>query len=113
MSKKYSVKKLNELAGGDHEFMAILAKAFLKEIPPDVKAMEEAILNDNRELAYQFAHKMKPNFEMFGLNLNKDITAIETWSKSLKNKTSIEDNLDNVLKTVNIVLVELKEDYNL
>ena len=62
MSKKYSKESLSEIAGGDQEFMAIVAKTFLEEIPPDLKAMEEAIENNNRELAYQFAHKMKPEF---------------------------------------------------
>lgn len=113
MSKKYSPESLSEIAGGDQEFMAIVAKTFLEEIPPDLKAMKEAIENDNRELAYQFAHKMKPNLEMFGLNLQKDITVIESWTKTLKNKTAITDNLNNVVNTIDTVLVELKEDFNL
>lgn len=113
MSKKYSPESLSEIAGGDQEFMTIVAKTFLEEIPPDLKAMAEAIHNNNRELAYQFAHKMKPNLEMFGMNLQKDITTIESWTKSLKNKLSIEENLANVVDTVAIVVVELKEDFNL
>jgi len=113
MSKKYSIDSLKEMADGDMEFMTIIAKTFLEEIPPDVKAMEEAIHNNNRELAYQFAHKMKPNLEMFGLNLQKDITTIESWTKSLKNKTAIEENLAKVIATVDVVLVELKEDFKL
>lgn len=113
MSKKYSIEGLKIMADGDMEFMTIIAKTFLEEIPPDVKAMEEAIHNNNRELAYQFAHKMKPNLEMFGLNLQKDITTIESWTKSLKNKTAIEENLAKVIATVDVVLVELKEDFKL
>ncbi len=113
MSKKYSIESLSEIAGGDKDFMLIVAKTFLEEIPPDLKAMEEAIENNNRELAYQFAHKMKPNLEMFGLNLGKDITSIESWTKNLKNKSSIEGHLKNVVATVETVFVELKEDFNL
>jgi len=113
MSKNYSPESLSEIAGGDQEFMATVAKAFLEEIPPDLEAMESAISNNNRELAYQFAHKMKPNFEMLGMNLQKDITTIESWTKTLKNKVTIEENLGNVVSKVNLVLSELKEDYNL
>ncbi len=113
MSKKYSIESLSEIAGGDKDFMLIVAKTFLEEIPPDLKAMEEAIENNNRELAYQFAHKMKPNLEMFGLNLGKDITSIETWTRTLKNKSSIDGNLKNVVDTVKAVFVELKEDFEL
>lgn len=113
MSKKYSIESLSEIAGGDKDFMIIVAKTFLEEIPPDLKAMEEAIENNNRELAYQFAHKMKPNLEMFGLNLGKSITSIESWTKTLKNKSTIQDHRDNVVSTVETVFGELKEDFNL
>ncbi|MCF6307206.1 MAG: Hpt domain-containing protein [Flavobacteriaceae bacterium] len=113
MSENYSAESLSEIAGGDQEFMLIVAKTFLEEIPPDLSAMEEAIENNNRELAYQFAHKMKPNLEMFGLNLQKDITAIESWTKTLKNKTSIEDNLSKVILKVGLAIDDLKHDFNI
>tara|TARA_B100000809_G_C15140404_1_gene532969 strand:- start:8867 stop:9208 length:342 start_codon:yes stop_codon:yes gene_type:complete len=112
MNKKYSIESLSEIAGGDKDFMLIVAKTFLEEIPPDLKAMEEAIQNNNRELTYQFAHKMKPNLEMFGLDLGKEITSIETWTKNLKNKSTIEAQLKKVVSTVEIVFDELKEDFN-
>ncbi len=113
MSKKYSIESLKEIAGGDEEFMLIIAKTFLEEIPPDLKAMEEAIINNNRELAYQFAHKMKPNLEMFGLNLGKDITALESWTNTLKSQASITSNIDTISTTIHAVFKELKEDFKL
>jgi len=113
MSKKYSIESLKEIAGGDEEFMLIVAKTFLEEIPPDLKAMEEAVINNNRELAYQFAHKMKPNLEMFGLNLGKDITSLEAWTRSLKSQAAVASNLENISTTLHIVFKELKEDFKL
>lgn len=113
MSKKYSIDSLKEISGGDEEFMIIIAKTFLEEIPPDLKAMEEAVVNNNRELAYQFAHKMKPNLEMFGLNLGKDVTALEAWTKTLKSQTSVDANIENISTTIHTVFKELKEDFNL
>ncbi len=113
MSKHYSIEKIKEVAGGDLDFMAIVAQTFLEEIPPDLASMKEAIENDNKELAYQFAHKMKPNFEMFGINLKKDITAIESWSKTSKNKGVIEAHLETIISTIQIVLEELKADFKI
>ena len=113
MSKNYSIENLKEIAGGDEEFMTIIAKTFLEEIPPDLKAMEEAIVNNNRELAYQFAHKMKPNLEMFGLNLGKDITTLESWTKSLKSQSAINTNVENITTKLYAVFDELKEDFKL
>ncbi|MBT3588174.1 MAG: Hpt domain-containing protein [Flavobacteriaceae bacterium] len=100
MKKKYSIENLTEIADGNKYFMRIVVKTFLEEIPPDHKKMEEAIENDNTGLAYQFAHKIKPNLEMFGLNLGKEITAIES-------------HLKKVLATLETVFMELKEDFKL
>ncbi len=113
MSKNYSIENLREIAGGDEEFIVIIAKTFLEEIPPDLKAMEEAVINNNRELAYQFAHKMKPNLEMFGLNLGKDITTLESWTKSLKSQSAINTNIENITTKLHAVFDELKKDFNL
>jgi hypothetical protein len=113
MSRHYSKESLSEMAGGDEEFMAVVAQTFLEEIPPDLRAMEEAIQNDNKELAYQFAHKMKPNLEMFGIDVSKDITTIEAWTRTSKNKATIAPHLEKIITYVNKVFGELKEDFNL
>lgn len=113
MTKLYARENLEEIADGDQDFVNILAKTFLEEIPPDLNSMEEAILNENRDLAYQFAHKMKPNIEMFGIDALKDITSIETWSKTSKNKVSVIPHLENVLITLNHVFDELRRDFRL
>ncbi len=113
MSKSYSLESLNELAGGDQEFMGILARTFLNEIPPDLAALEEAVENDNKELAYQFAHKMKPNLEMFGVPVVKEITGIEAWTRTSKNKSVVESLVEEVVRTVNQVFDELRADFQL
>lgn len=113
MVKYYAKENLSEIADGDQDFLKILAQTFLDEIPPDLHSMKEAIENENRELAYQFAHKMKPNIEMFGIDVLKDITSIEAWSKTSKNKATVLPHLENVLETLNHVFDELKEDFQL
>jgi len=113
MNKHYAMDNLREIAGSDEDFMSLVAKAFLEEIPPDLKTMDEAIQNDNKDLVYQFAHKMKPNFEMFGIELQKDITAIESWTKTSKNKTAVYVNLEKVNRVLHEVFKELKVDFNL
>ena len=113
MSTIYSVDSLKEIAGDDQDFMAVVAETFLTEIPPDLEALVGAVENDNRELAYQFAHKMKPNIEMFGIDLLKDITAIETWTRSSKNKCAIQDTVEKVNTTLHKVFEQLKKDFAL
>lgn len=113
MTKHYSIDSLREIAGGDTDFMAVVAKTFLEEIPPDLLAMEEAIQNDNKELAYQFAHKMKPNLEMFGIDVLKDITTIESWTRTSKNKATVDENVHKISTTLHSVFNELKADFDI
>lgn len=113
MSKTYSLESLQEIAGGDEEFMAVIAKTFLDEIPPDLKSMTLAVENNNKPLAYQFAHKMKPNLEMLGLNLTKDITAIESWTNTSRSKSTIQPQVEKINSILEKVFIELKEDFSL
>jgi len=113
MSKHYSIESLKEIAGDDTEFMVVVAQTFLDEIPPDLHSLEEAVANNNKELTYQFAHKMKPNFEMFGVELAKDISFIESWTRTSKKNDAIAGYMENVSTTLTHVFKELKEDFNL
>lgn len=113
MDKTYSLESLKEIAGGDEDFMAVVAQTFLDEIPNDLEALNDAVANDNRELAYQFAHKMKPNLEMLGLNLKKDVTSIESWTNTSKNKVAIASNLEKLNNILKQVFAELKTDFDL
>jgi len=112
MNPLYSKENLIEIAGGDDDFISVIVKTFLDEIPPDLSALQEAIENDNKELAYQFAHKMKPNLEMFGIELAKEITGIESWTKTSKNKAAISPQITKVVTVLTSVFKELSSDYN-
>ncbi len=94
----YDLKDVEEMAGGDQEFML---------------AMNEAINNGNANLAYSFAHKMKPNLKLFGLQLMPEITVIEQWSKQGKNKEDAPKAARTITAKVTQVCKELKEDFNL
>ena len=113
MERNYSIDSLSELAGSDQDFMKVVAQTFLEEIPVDLKSLMEAIENNNKELAYQFAHKMKPNVEMFGIDILKDIKAIESWTKTTKKNADIEDKSTRVHQILTSVFTELKEDFDL
>ncbi len=112
MSKGYSLKNVNELSGGDDEFIAVLVQTFLEEIPPDLENMVQAVDADNPEMAYQYAHKMKPNLQLFDIDLLAQIKQIEAWSKTKKSKEEIQTVLDHIVSTVNSAIEELKVDFS-
>lgn len=111
MLRHYNLEKVRDIAGGDEDFVGIIVATFLEEIPPDLEGMQSAIENSNHKMAYQFAHKMKPNLEMFGVDLQSQIKAMERWSDSDKPTSAIQFQLDAITDTLTIVLEELKEDF--
>ena len=113
MSKHYSKDSLSQMADGDAEFMQVIAKTFLEEIPADLEALEEAVSVNNKELAYQFAHKMKPNLEMFGIAVADAIKEIESWTRSSTTPEIVKEPLHKIVITLNVVFKELKEDFKL
>ncbi|APG59957.1 Hpt domain-containing protein [Christiangramia salexigens] len=109
----YNLDEVKEMAGDDEEFMLTVVETFLEEIPPDVEAMQEAIDNDNPTLAYQYAHKMKPNLQLFGLELMDQIKVIEAWSKQGKRSDEVPEAAGKISKKVNEAAIALKKDFNL
>jgi hypothetical protein len=45
--------------------------------------------------------------------LGKKITLIESWTKNLKNKSTRETHLKNVVATLESTFIELKRDFKL
>jgi len=113
MSAVYTTDNLKEVMGDDPEFIAVVVQAFLDEIPPDLEGLIAAVDQDDKKVAYQFAHKMKPNIEMFGIDLMKNISSIETWSRSSKGPEAISPLVDEVNQTLIAVFAALKTDFNL
>ncbi|MGY3792916.1 Hpt domain-containing protein [uncultured Aquimarina sp.] len=111
MSKGYSLESVNELSGGDDEFITVLVQTFLEEIPPDLEGMGQAVKDNDPKTAYQFAHKMKPNLQLFGIDLLKEIKQVEAWSKSGMEKSEIETILNHIVTTVNNAINDLKADF--
>ncbi|WP_010229298.1 Hpt domain-containing protein [Gillisia marina] len=109
--KNYNLDDVIEMAGGDEDFVKVIVQTFLEEIPPDVVSMSEAISNSNPALAYQFAHKMKPNLALFGLNQMDNILMIEAWSKGKERETNAREAGEKIAAKVRLVERELKNDF--
>lgn len=101
------------MAGGDEDFVKVIVQTFLEEIPPDVASMSQAIENGNPSLAYQYAHKMKPNLQLFGLNLMEQILTIEAWSRGAEKENTAVTSGKEIATKVGLAEQQLKEDFKL
>jgi HPt (histidine-containing phosphotransfer) domain-containing protein len=109
----YSIENLKEVMGDDPEFISVVVQTFLDEIPPDLEGLKSAVAERDRKRAYSFAHKLKPNIEMFGVDFMKNIRSIETWSRSSKDIDAVQPLVDEVNQVLKAVFVELRQDFNL
>ncbi len=109
----YNLDSVEEMAGGDQDFVKVVVQTFIEEIPPDLEAMNQAIAEDNPGQAYQYAHKMKPNLQMFGLELMPQIRVIEEWSKAGKDRKAVDEAAQKITMKVKSAEQELKEDFQL
>ncbi len=109
----YNLTEVKEMAGGDEDFLKMVVQTFLEEIPPDVTSMNEAVESENRSLAYQYAHKMKPNFQLFGLDLMPQIKIIEAWSKENTNGDDVPAAVAIITNKVTAAASALKRDFDL
>ena len=109
----YNLSMIEETTAGDKEFMALLARTFVEEVPNDVHAMNEAVENENGPLAYQIVHKMKPNLQMLGLRLENHINALQTWSDSTQDIDVAQQHIDKIEAVLTTTFEELKRDFNI
>ncbi len=109
----YNLDSVEEMAGGDQDFIKVVVQTFIEEIPPDLEAMNQAIAQGNSGQAYQYAHKMKPNLQMFGLELMPQIKVIEEWSKSGKSREEVSEAAEIITARVRAAEQELREDFDL
>ena len=54
---------------------------------------------------------MKPNFEMLGIAVQKDVKSIESWTKSSRSEVTVQENIDTLNHVLSHVFEELKTDF--
>ncbi|ETN96993.1 Hpt domain-containing protein [Zhouia amylolytica] len=111
---KYQLDKLNELAAGDQEFIETIVAAFLEEVPGDLNSLKEAIAQEDFDAIYQYAHKLKPNLDLLGMEYAKNsILTIEKEAKGDQNIELIKSLIPDAVVYVDETILELKKDFQL
>lgn len=109
----YDLQAVKEMAGEDDDFVKMLVQTFLEEIPPDLDEMNQALQSRNPQETYQKAHKMKPNLLMFGLDLMREISILESWAKQGEAEEKVDEAGAIITKKINAAQDELRKDFNL
>ncbi len=110
----YTLDKLNELSGGDQDFITSILTVFVEETPQDLSHLKLAIEVEAYDAIYQHAHKIKPNVDLLGMDeTTAQILAIETEAKNDKNLSRIKSLYPKIEESITACIAQLKENYKL
>ncbi|MCB0737063.1 MAG: Hpt domain-containing protein [Bacteroidetes bacterium] len=100
---------LNEISGGDKEFIDEMINTFLEETPKDLAAIKEHSDSSNWTEVGKTAHKLKSSIKMFGLgNLKDEVLDIEMSGKNNQNVDLLAGKVETFIAKCHEAMEELK-----
>lgn len=109
----YNLSKIEELSGGDQDFIASVVSLFVEEVPADLAAIANGIEIADFQKVYQFAHKIKPNVDLVGLDeAFQHILAIEQSAKQ-EQMPEVKEHYAVIQSQVATAVAKLKADFQL
>ena len=113
MEKKenlYNLRKLEEDASGNRDFLASLARIYLITIPANSNEMVEASAKADWDKVSKLAHKLKSTIDMMNItSIQADIRTLEIDAKNKVNTATLPrlaSKVDDIIKQVAILLKE-------
>lgn len=112
--KRYNLNYLNEISGGDQEFVLDMIQTFVSGFSDDISTLKELSKNGQWNLVGEHAHRFAPGLQFLGLvSLRPVINQIENFSFDQKNLELVPALIDKLETECILVSEELKKDFNL
>ena len=114
MAINYNLAKVYALSDNDSEFVLQIITLFVTEVPEDLKQIDLGIKTKDHKLAYSYAHKIKPSFDLLGMtNAFEEILQVEAWTKVEGKRKEIIDTFESIQSQVDKAVKEIKKDFEL
>jgi hypothetical protein len=114
MALHYNLAKVHAISENDSMFVMDIVRLFVAELPLDLEHLKNGIADKNHEIAYGFAHKIKPSLDLLGLNVAfEEIIQIEEWTYKKGKKKEIIETFKSVSSQIEKAIKEIKKDFNL
>jgi HPt (histidine-containing phosphotransfer) domain-containing protein len=114
MALHYNLAKVHEISENDGDFVVQILKIFVSEVPKDMLQIKEAINEKKHQVAYQFAHKIKPSLDLLGMTIALDENVcIENWTRENGKKKEIKDTFKSLEHHIEKAVKEIRKDFNL
>lgn len=111
-AKLYNLDHLLKMANGNTNFIHKMVNMFLHEVPKSIKQLQQYLEEEEYNRVFAIAHKMKPSFEMFGVeSLKTPILQIETFAKEKNNLEQIYPLITTVKEVSKKVMDQLEAEF--
>jgi HPt (histidine-containing phosphotransfer) domain-containing protein len=110
----YNLSMIEEMAGGDKEFIATLAQTFADSVPPIMHQMESYFKqNDWKNMGLE-AHSLKSNILTLQISsIEQEIKLIEQYGKQAVNLQELPALIEKVTTILPQAIMQLKQQFNL
>ena len=100
---------LEEISGGDEEFIADMIETFLEETPKDLAEMKARSAEENWIEVGKMAHKLKSSIKMFGFESLKNIALqLEQDGKNQSDLDTFPSRLEKFYELADSAMEELR-----
>ena len=106
----YDLIQLEELSGGDQDFINMMVDTFLEHTPGQLEELINAQASNDMVTFGAISHKIKPNIDMFGIKkIIQDIRDLEQLGKAGQNNSELQTKLANVKAELTIAFEQLRQ----
>lgn len=109
MSSELDLKYLEELSGGDKDFINEMIETFVEETPKDVAHLKEQLEAKEWVELGKTAHKLKSSVKMFGFPTTTELAfEVEQDGKNEKNPEALSQKSQELIDKLQSITEELK-----
>lgn len=114
MALHYNLAKVYALSDNDPEFVLQIITLFVNEIPEDLKFIKKGIEEKDHQLAYSYAHKIKPTLDLLGMNVAyEENLLVMSWTKREGKRKEIKEVFKSIEDQVDKAVKEIHKDFNI
>lgn len=99
----YDLSMINEVSGGDEDFVKKMVALFIETVPQNLKELNSYMDLGDWDMVSKMAHKLKSTIDSMGIHsLNQDVRTVEHTAKK---KESLE-NIPSLVHNINIIIMQ-------
>jgi HPt (histidine-containing phosphotransfer) domain-containing protein len=110
--KLYNLKKLEEIAQGNHGFIKEMVVTFVENVSNDIGCIQSLKSAENWTAIAETSHKLASNFAYLGASFLHALAAdIEKSVINERNLTGVADKTDKLCNEGILLISQLKKDF--